>query len=177
MKNQQNYRTSGLTLIESLIWLAILASIIVGVFSIYNKTRDNKNISIVSQELSTIFSKTDSIYSTNNTDGLNNLTALNLGLFPKTVKIIDSSTGKLANIFGGEITITGNPPNEFSVTYTKIPRGEICYKIIDSQKKVGWYSLNSVGFFNQSYIAHNIAGYCKETTGNNIIDLTFTKSF
>jgi type II secretory pathway pseudopilin PulG len=171
-----NKTKSGLTLIEALIWFAIFAAVVAGVFALYSKTRNDSNATKVSQEIATIFSKTDSAYSSDSTDGLDNITALNLGLFPKTVKVTDASKGTVSNIFGGTITIKGTAPSEFSVTYTNIPRGDVCYKIINSQRNVGWYNFNSVGFFNASYVATNIASYCQVSGSNSTIDLTFTRS-
>lgn len=47
--NLQNIR--ALTLIEALIWFAIFAAVVAGVFSLYSNSRDANNASTTNKEL------------------------------------------------------------------------------------------------------------------------------
>jgi type II secretory pathway pseudopilin PulG len=133
-----NYKKGvhGLTLIEALIWFAIFASVTAGVFALYSSTRNANNVATVNKELSTMFAKTENLFASDTTKGLDNAIGLKLGIFPKTAKV--SSSGVINNVFGGTITLQGIAPSTFMVTYTNIPSGEVCSNIIKAQKSVGW---------------------------------------
>lgn len=144
MKLKYNSKNQGLTLVEALIWFALLAAVIAGIFGVYQSNRNSNNSTTVNKELSTIFTQTESLFSTETTDGLTNVNAVQLGVFPKTVKIVGTGT-TINNIFGGTIDLTGIAPSGFQIVYTNVPAGSVCSNIIRSQKAVGWDSVDVSG--------------------------------
>ena len=138
IKNNRNRR--GLTLIEALIWFAIFAAVVAGVFTLYSNSRDKNNAETVNKELATIFANMDGKYGNENTKGLNTDLAMQLGIFPQTLKQYQG----LRNIFGGTVSIIGMEPRSYIVLYTKIPSGSVCSNIVRSQRKVGWYYVQSI---------------------------------
>lgn len=131
-----NSKVNGLTLIEALIWFAVFAAVVAGVFAIYGSTRNANNVATVNKELATIYARSEAIYAYESPAELDNATALKLGIYPKTVKV--SPSGEVNNVFGGTITLQGFQPRTFMVTYTNVPAGETCVNIIKAQKAVGW---------------------------------------
>lgn len=131
-----NSKVNGLTLIEALIWFAVFAAVVAGVFAIYGSARNANNVATVNRELVTIYTRAETIYAHESPADLNNQTAMNLGIFPKNIKV--SSSGQVSNIFGGTITLQGFYPRTFMVIYTNVPAGETCVNIIKAQKAVGW---------------------------------------
>ncbi len=173
-KNQQ-----GLTLIEALIWFAILAAVIAGVFALYSQTRNSNNAATVNKELSTIFAQTEQLFATEDTEQLadgGNKLALRLGIYPSSLKT--TATGNtVQNVFGGSVSITGFSPSGFSITYTNIPKGEVCNNIIKSQKAVGWDSVGGDDevTYNAGYNITQVADYCGDN-GDGVISLTFNRA-
>ncbi|QPH44284.1 hypothetical protein IYR97_01110 [Pseudomonas fulva] len=173
IKNKKSL--AGLTLIEALIWFAILAAVVAGVFALYSQSRNSSNASTVNKELSTIFAQTEQLFASEDTaqltDGGNRL-ALNLGIYPSSLKTT-SSGNTVQNVFGGEVTISGDSPSGFSVTYTNIPKGEVCANIVKAQKAVGWDSVGDVKY-NEDYKISDVSGYCG-SNGSGVISLAFTR--
>lgn len=165
MKLNYKFKNQGLTLIEALIWFAIFAAVVAGVFSLYSSSRNASNASTVNKELSTIFSQTEQLYASDNTSGLNNTVGLQLGVFPKSLKVATDWT-TINNIFGGTVTLTGESLSRFSVIYTNIPSGEICSNIVKTQKAVGWDRANTNPgrdvHYNSTYDIANVAAACGE---------------
>lgn len=173
-KNKNN----GLTLIEALIWFAIFAAVVAGVFALYSKTRDNNLAANTNKELSTLYVKLSDIVDKENSTGLNVELAYQLGAIPSTIKM--SNDGKtFKNIFGGAVNIVGLPPSGFLVTYTKVPYGSICSSIMTAQNKVGWdYMLDSKGnriTFDSTYSINNVASICK-TDGSGSFEFSLYKN-
>lgn len=174
-----NYKSNnqGLTLIEALIWFAIFAAVVAGVFALYSSSRNASNASTVNKELSTIFSQTEQLFASDDTASLTNLIALQLGIFPASLKLTTPATGIMSNVFGGTVTITGTTPSAFTVVYTSIPSGEVCSSIIRSQKAVGWDTA-SVGAkvvpYNSTYKIATVAGACG-SNGGKVLTLTFKR--
>ncbi|HFL7940788.1 TPA: type 4 pilus major pilin [Pseudomonas putida] len=164
----------GLTLIEALIWFAIFASVVAGVFALYSQSRNSSNASTVNKELSTIFSQTEQLYASDDTASLTNTVALQLGIFPGSVKVKGAVVN---NVFGGTITITGTTPSGFGVIYTNIPTGDVCSSIVRSQKSVGWDTATVGGTavsYNSSYSIASVAAACKNA-GGAAMSVTFTR--
>lgn len=141
IQNKKNL--AGLTLIEALIWFAIFAAVVAGVFALYSQSRNSSNASTVNKELSTIFAQTEQLFASEDTAQLTsggNTLAMNLGIYPSSLKTTKGSTD-VQNVFGGKVTISGQTPSGFTVTYTNIPRGEVCANIVKAQKAVGWDSV------------------------------------
>ncbi len=173
---KRNKSIAGVTLVEALIWFAIAATIIYGVFSLYSQSRNASNAATVNKELSTIFSQTEQLFATEDTaqltDGGNRL-ALNLGIYPKGLK--SNSTGNtVQNVFGGDVTITGETPSGFTVTYDRIPTGEVCANIIRAQKAVGWDSVNGMNY-DKDYKISDANTLCGPS-GNGTLDLVFVRA-
>lgn len=177
MKLNYQSKNQGLTLIEALIWFAIFAAVVAGVFALYSNSRNASNASTVNKELSTIFSQTEQLYATESTDGLVNADALKLGVFPKSVKVAaDGST--INNVFGGTIVITGTAPSGFDVAYTNVPSGEVCSAIVRSQKAVGWDSVSTGSkkvTYDSTYKISSVADACG-SNGKTSVTVTFTRA-
>lgn len=175
-----NKKNTGLTLIEALIWFAIFAAVIAGVFSIYSSANDAKLASQTNKELSTIFSSVESLYATESTSGLTNIIGIQLGVFPKSMKIRNDETGIIDNSFGGQVALSGIAPSGFSLIYSKIPRGSICAELVRSQRKVGWEEVkidgnSGVVKFNKTFDISNVAELCG-TNGSGKSVLQFNRN-
>lgn len=175
MKLKYNSKNQGLTLVEALIWFALLAAVIAGIFGVYQSNRNSNNSTTVNKELSTIFTQTESLFATETTDGLANTAAVQLGVFPKTLKIAkDGST--INNIFGGTVKLTGTAPSGFQVVYTNVPAGAVCSNIIRSQKAVGWDTANTIVYTDQTKSTLQQIGTLCGIDGSAPKELTFTRA-
>lgn len=176
IKNKKDL--AGLTLIEALIWFAIFAAVVAGVFALYSQSRNSSNASTVNKELSTIFAQTEQLFASEDTVQLTsggNRLALNLGIYPSSLKTTTSGD-TVQNVFGGKVSISGESPSGFSVTYTNIPKGEVCANIVKAQKAVGWDSVGDDDVtYNEKYKISNVSGYCG-SNGSGSIDLKFVRA-
>ena len=175
MKLKYTSRNTGLTLIEALIWFAIFAAVVAGVFSLYASSRNASNASTVNKELATIFSQTEQLFASDDTAGLNNTIGLQLGIFPKSLKVVTAgtTTTTISNVFGGTVTILGETPSKFTVTYTNIPSGEVCSNIVRAQKAVGWDSGLAVSY-GSTYAIKDVAAACGDN-GKTAKTLAFVR--
>ena len=173
MKLNYTSKNQGLTLIEALIWFAIFAAVVAGVFALYSSSRNASNASTVNKELSTIFSQTEQLFASDDTSALaNNKIALQLGIFPNSLKVgTDGET--ISNVFGGKVTLIGTSPSGFTVTYTNVPTGEVCSNIVRAQKAVGWDSGLAVPY-GSKYTIDKIATACGDN-GGKAKTLTFVR--
>jgi len=77
-------------LIEALIWFALFAAVVVGVFTLYASSREASMVANANKEISTVFAKGNSLYaSTSNSSlALADVTPLmmQLGVMPSTLK-------------------------------------------------------------------------------------------
>lgn len=166
---------SGLTLIEALIWFAIFAAVVAGVFALYSNSRDSNNASTVNKELSTIFSQTEQLFATEDTKDLDNTVGLQLGVFPNSVKV---KGAVISNVFGGTITVKGDTPSGFNVEYTNVPTGDVCSNIVRAQKAVGWdtatVAANAPVKYNSGYAIKNVATACGNA-GSASVKITFAR--
>lgn len=170
MKLKYTSRNAGLTLIEALIWFAIFAAVVAGVFALYSSARNASNASTVNKELSTIFSQTEQLFASEDTKDLENTIALQLGIFPNSLKVNGTVVN---NVFGGKVTITGTSPSGFTVEYTNIPSGEVCSNIVRAQKAVGWDSGLGVPY-GSAYTIKDVAAACGNN-GGPAMTLTFIR--
>ena len=161
MKLNYTSKNQGLTLIEALIWFAIFAAVVAGVFALYASSRNASNASTVNKELATIFSQTEQLFASDDTAGLTNTIGLQLGIFPNSLKV-DTKTGAISNVFGGTVTLSGQAPSGFTVVYTNIPSGEVCSNIVRAQKAVGWDTGGGVAY-DKDYSIAKVGTAC----GNN----------
>ena len=173
MKLNYTPKNKGLTLIEALIWFAIFAAVVAGVFALYSSSRNASNASTVNKELSTIFSQTEQLFASDDTSALdNNKIALQLGIFPKSLKV-DTDGETINNVFGGKVTLIGNSPSGFTVTYTNVPSGEVCSNIVRAQKAVGWDSGLAVSY-GSTYAIKDVATACGDN-GKTAKTLAFVR--
>jgi type II secretory pathway pseudopilin PulG len=164
-------KTKGLTLIEALIWFAIFAAVVAGVFALYSKTRNSNMALRANQEISSMYAKLESIYATENSSTLNATIAYQLGVIPPTIKAVSNQT-IFKNQFGGNVNITGLPPSGFMVTYTNVPYGDVCSTILSGQRKVGWnYMLDTAGNridFDENYNIAKVSTVCKNNGDGSV---------
>lgn len=167
----------GLTLIESLIWFAIFASVVAGIFAIYKNTNDSNDISRTNNELAQIFVKTNDLYSSGDgfdadevyVSGKNiNDIVLNFGIIPKTLKV----NGKIINNnFGGVVNFV-NRTTGFVIQYSKVPNGSSCMNIVGGQSKVGWEFVVIDGtriYYNNSYKITDASTACKQNGSGSLL--------
>ena len=165
----------GLTLIEALIWFAIFAAVVAGVFALYSQSRNSSNASTVNKELSTIFAQTEQLFASEDTAQLTsggNKLAMNLGIYPSSLKTTKGGD-TVQNVFGGKVTISGETPSGFTVTYENIPKGEVCANIVKSQKAEEWDSVGTVKY-NDGYKISDVSTYCG-SNGSGVISLAFVR--
>lgn len=182
MKLNNISKQKGLTLIEALIWFAIFAAVVAGVFALYSNSRDSNNAATVNKELSTIFSQIENLYATESTSSLNTGMARQLGVFPTSIKSANvvNQAGDINvtmyNVFGGTIAVNGVSPSGFNTTYTKVPKGAVCSSIVRSQKAVGWDDVNDKALtYDSAYTISKVGSLCG-TDGSGTIDLKFTRT-
>lgn len=161
----------GLTLIEALIWFALFAAVIYSAFVMFNHYRNEQKIYNVSQELESIYKTTEAMFALTTNDDMNKLALtkqdlLDFGVYPKTLKVRTASNTTSAF---GPIDINYGGANGMAVNYTTIPRGEICSKIILSQKQVGWYKVGSLTY-NDALTPTAVTNFC---AGNGNLGLQF----
>lgn len=170
MKLNYTSKNQGLTLIEALIWFAIFAAVVAGIFALYSSSRNASNASTVNKELSTIFSQTEQLFASEDTADLDNTIALQLGIFPNSLKV---SGATVSNVFGGTVTIEGTTPSGFTVTYTNVPTGEVCSNIVRAQKAVGWDTGLAVPY-GSKYAIKDVAAACGNN-GGKALTLAFVR--
>lgn len=164
-------KSKGLTLIEALIWFALFAAVIYSAFVMYNHYKTEQNIYNVGQELEHIFKYSEVFLSQNSQQsivkqGLNDSDLILAGVYPKLKGQTDSKIG--TSIYGNvAISYVGN--NQGMKVYYYVPRGEICNKIILSQKLVGWQKVNTLNF-DQTFAPTQVTNFCK---GTGLIELIF----
>jgi len=161
----------GLTLIEALIWFALFAAVIYSAFVMYNHYKNEQDIYNVGQELENIFKHSEIFLSQNSQQsivkqGLNDSDLIVAGVYPKLKGQTDAKVG--TSVYGNvAISYLGN--NQGMRVYYYVPRGEICNRVIMSQKLVGWEKINNLNF-NQALTPTQVTNFCK---GTNLIELIF----
>jgi hypothetical protein len=168
-------KNKGLTLIEALIWFAIFAAVIYSAFVMFNNYRQEQKIQIVSKELESIYKKITSLSEmTTMADmykfSLSKKDLLDFGVYPETLKVRTASNTTSA--FGVmDIGYLGS--DGFAVTYTQIPPGKVCSKIILSQKLVGWTEVIGSSTSLNFYGGLDVDKITKFCSGNDNIYLQF----
>lgn len=176
MKTKIN-SNKGLTLIEALIWFAIFAAVIAGVFALYNNSKNSNNASTISKELTTIFVKTEEVFASQSTGGLTTKLAVQLGIFPSSTKITDAANGTVYNVYGGKIVMQGYAPVGYTVNYFSIPKGSVCSSIVKSQRNTGWlrvYNGTQDLYYDETYTIAKVASFCGKD-GDGTLELVWTR--
>lgn len=132
-----NRKNKGLTLVEGLIWFALLAAVIVVVFLNVKSSSDKNKLTSEIRNVQFILMKMTDIKSASNQDDekFDNLQAQQLGVFPKGMKIAGSN--QIINKWGGDVIIEYKQGLGYTLTYKNVP-SDVCTNFIQSLKGVGW---------------------------------------
>lgn len=172
MKIIINKNRMALTLVEALIWFAVFAAVIAGVFALYSAARTSNMITTVNKEIATMYSKSQQFYEGTGSLGAGELSganinqvAINLGIIPKTLKVSGSS---IKSIFGGNV-ILYDSIGGLIMQYTEVPTGKICSGIVSGQKKIGWRFVVVGGlsrvYYDDTYKISDVQQLCKGDNG------------
>lgn len=174
INNRITKKQAGLSLIEAIIVLAILATIISAIALNAKEATTEKNIQSVIQEVFQIYSSVQRVYGEEGTSGIANTQAAQLGVKPATVR---GDNSNWRNSFEGQYNldeISGGGIYDFELELTKIPTGKACTEIIRESKKANWTDIK-VGSKTDSVDAwgtSEIATACNNAT-NSDITITF----
>lgn len=171
-----NNNQKGLTLIESLVVVGILLGIVAVALTLYGTVRDRLNVKNESENASIIYSQVVDLYSDEVTEGLDMTKAVDAGIVPKKMSIINKV---VTDSWGGVVTLVGKGTTKFTLTFPRVPAGDVCVSFIKNQKKVGWDSYKAGTGSEELYSASknaSIAGDCKKTTGVDYVSISFTRS-
>jgi len=136
----KQYKNKGLTLIEALIWFAVLSAIVFGVVVVYQNTQAKANITMETKNIQFIFAGLQDAKRDGLSNDLDNKMASSLGIIPRNLR--KTSNGQLTNAWGGDVTIEYIDGEGYKLTYKNIPK-EDCVSIINQQKNVGWGRIES----------------------------------
>lgn len=162
-------KNKGLTLIESLIWFSIFAVVMVSVFVAYQLYKVKSDGVTAGKDLSTIYMNIDKFFGAEGTLGLDNELAMQLGVFPKHLKVKGNN---VYNVYGGTIVVNGSDQKTFTVTYFGIPSGASCTNLLLTQKNTGWYMANVSGesvFFDSTFKMSTVSNACGLKPNQRII--------
>ena len=178
ISNYRNQNKQGLTLIEVLIGITIFGVLVAAVFGIYQSVQSGNQANEAGRNIQTIFNNTEKVFRRSDTDDLSTVSALQLGIIPAGMNEIG---GTIYNVFEGEVTLEGDGPRGYVLTYNEVPTGDTCTALIQSQQGVGWDEAQSssggsaidiIGD-DQSPVS-DIASAC-DPDNNDVTVLTFTK--
>lgn len=128
-------KQKGLTLIESLVVVGILLSIVAVALTLFGTVKDRLNVKNESENASFIFSQVVDLYADEETKDLTLEQAVEAGVIPKKM----NRTGNVVtDSWGGKIEIEGDGETGFTLTYPRVPKGDVCVSFVKNQKKVGW---------------------------------------
>jgi type II secretory pathway pseudopilin PulG len=122
MKKQQYLaKQYGRTMVEMLGVLAIVGVLSIGAIAGYSKAMNKRKINKTIDQMTQIINNIRNVY-VNKRDysGLNNIEAVNLGVFP-TEMVTDSATGKVTNLYQGDVTVSGTT-DDFDVLFEGLPQ-------------------------------------------------------
>lgn len=125
-------KQAGLTLIELIASLAILALVIGGALSLYGSASTSQSTTQTIAELSSIRAATKQMYYGQGgygTTNLNNILVAS-GKVPSTINVVVGAPATLTNSFSGAITLTG-ATNSFTMAVTNVPQA-VCVGILAS---------------------------------------------
>lgn len=119
----------GLTLIELIAGLAIMASVIVGALSLFNTTSNSQKATQISTEIHGLRSAMSKLYSGMGTYGLANAnmnpTLITAGKVPSTLRVAGAT---ITHGFGGNVFVTGET-NFYHIQLTGVPQ-DACVEIL-----------------------------------------------
>jgi type II secretory pathway pseudopilin PulG len=108
-------------MVEMLGVLAIIGVLSVGAIAGYSKAMNKHKINKTINQMTQIINNIRNVYvNKHDYSGLNNIEAVNLGVFP-TEMVTDPTTGKVKNLYQGDVTVSGTTEN-FDVFFEGLPR-------------------------------------------------------
>lgn len=132
-------KQAGLTLIELIASLAILALVIGGALSLYSSASSSQGSTQMTSELAAIRAATKSLYYGQGGYGTANLNQVLVSgnKVPSTITVAAGTPPVLTNSQNGTVTVTGATTN-FNITVTNVPT-DICTSVLSST--AGWTSV------------------------------------
>lgn len=120
----------GLTLIELIAGLAIMASVIVGALSLFNTTSISQKATQISTEIHGLRSAMSKLYSGMGTFGTANMNTMlvTAGKVPSTLRVTPGTPPTIAHGFGGNVTVTG-ATSFYYISLTGVPQ-DACVEIL-----------------------------------------------
>lgn len=137
MKLKHIGRQAGMTLMELIVALAIIAAVIVGALSLFGNAQSSQNSTQMLKDLTAVRSATQTVFMGQGGYGTASLnsTLITANKIPTTMSV-SGSTINTAN--GGTLTITGNTQN-FTMALTNVPADE-CTSLL-TNSSTGWSSV------------------------------------
>lgn len=157
-------KQKGLSLIEALLVLGLLATIITVITQNFQKASEKQKVQTMNQEIFQIYTGIQQNFSDDGTAELatrGNLTAAQLGIKPATVK---GDLNVWKHGFEGLYKVEKNVSDDygFNLIVNKVPAGYACTEIIRGSKKASW-----------THIGTNKTGVATE--GDEVVDWTVGK--
>lgn len=120
----------GLTLIELIAGLAIMASVIVGALSLFNTTSNSQKATQISTEIHGLRSAMSKLYSGMGTFGTANMNTMlvTAGKVPSTLRVTPGTPPTIAHGFGGNVVVTG-ATSFYHISLTGVPQ-DACVEIL-----------------------------------------------
>jgi major pillin subunit len=136
----------GLTLLETMLTLAIIAIVASGILIQYRSVKSDQEVAFETDTLARIVAKMTSTYTQTTT--LGSATEDTLTDYISRSKGFESNSngGKLENIWGGDIKISPISPNKkaYSIIYKDVPEAECSSFVLDSANYVKELKVNGV---------------------------------
>lgn len=136
----------GLTLLETMLTIAIIAIVASGILIQYRSVKSDQEVAFETDTLARIVAKMTSIYTQTTT--LGSATEDTLTDYISRSKGFESNSngGKLENIWGGDIKISPISPNKkaYSIIYKDVPEAECSSFVLDSANYVKELKVNGV---------------------------------
>lgn len=144
IENTHPYTTtsqSGVTLMEMIAALAIIAVIIVGSLALYNAATSSQSSTQMVQDVTSLRAAVKQIYLGQGSYGTGDLSdvLVKANRLPSTVKSVTTGTGAAAtttlkSVLNGDVTITGSGAS-FTIKVEKIP-SDVCIPLLTNT--TGW---------------------------------------
>lgn len=140
MKTVSKFKSqAGLTLIELIASLAILALVIGGALALYSSATSSQGSTQMTSELSAIRAATKSLFYGQGGYGTANLNQVlvSANKVPSTIVVAAGTPPTLTNSLNGAVSVVGATAN-FSITATSVPT-DICTSVLSAT--AGWVSV------------------------------------
>lgn len=136
----------GLTLLETMLTIAIIAIVASGILIQYRSVKSDQEVAFETDTLARIVAKMTSTYTQTTT--LGSATEDTLTDYISRSKGFESNSngGKLENIWGGDIKISPISPNKkaYSIIYKDVPEAECSSFVLDSANYVKELKVNGM---------------------------------